>query len=83
MEVLRCWSKLIILLLSRVNRLKYLDEYSCTLKIIKTEPDSVSSNGRTPVVYLLEKCYPYSIDTVPLAYGSSQVARLTVNFLLF
>jgi len=64
----------------RVNRLRYLDEYSCTLRVIKTEPDSVSSNGRAPLVYLLEKCYPYSIDTVPLAYGSSQVARLTVNF---
>lgn len=64
----------------RVNRLRYLDEYSCTLRVIKTEPDAVRSNGRAPLVYLLEKCYPYSIDTVPLAYGSSQVARLTVNF---
>ena len=29
---------------------------------------------------MLENCYPYSIDAVPLAYGSSQVTRLTVNF---
>jgi len=65
---------------NRTNRLKYLDEYACCLKIMKTEPDSASPNGRCPVVYLLEKCYPYSIDTVPLAYGSSQIARLTVNF---
>ena len=64
----------------RVNRLKYLDEYSCTLKILKSEPTHTNAGGRTPVVYLLENCYPYSIDTVPLAYGSSQIARLTVNF---
>ena len=65
---------------TRVNRLRYLDEYSCTLKILKSEPTHTNAGGRTPVVYLLENCYPYSIDTVPLAYGSSQVARLTVNF---
>ena len=65
---------------TRANRVKYLNQYACCLKIIKTEPDNVSSNGRAPVVYLMEKCYPYSIDTVPLAYGSSQIARLTVNF---
>ena len=65
---------------TRVNRLKYLDEYSCTLKILKSEPTHTNAGGRTPVVYLLENCYPYSIDTVPLAYGSSQIARLTVNF---
>ena len=65
---------------TRVNRLKYLDEYSCTLKILKSEPTHTNAGGRTPVVYLLENCYPYAIDTVPLAYGSSQIARLTVNF---
>ena len=65
---------------NRINRLKYLDEYAATLKIMKTEPNATSERGRVPVTYLLEKCYPYSIDTVPLAYGSSQVSRLTVNF---
>tara|TARA_Y100000287_G_scaffold151278_1_gene126857 strand:+ start:45 stop:800 length:756 start_codon:yes stop_codon:yes gene_type:complete len=64
----------------RVNRLKYLDEYSCTLKILKSEPTHTNAGGRTPVAYLLENCYPYAIDTVPLSYGSSQIARLTVNF---
>lgn len=65
---------------NRTNRLNYLDEYGCTMKIIKTEPNATSSNGRAPITFMLEKCYPYSIDTVPLAYGSSQIARLTVNF---
>lgn len=65
---------------NRVNRLKYLDQYAATLRIMKTEPNGNSERGRVPVTYLLEKCYPYSIDTVPLAYGSSQVSRLTCNF---
>lgn len=65
---------------TRTNRLKYTNEYACTAKIAKTEPTKTASNERAPVVFLLEDCYPYSIDAVPLAYGSSQITRLTVNF---
>ena len=65
---------------NRTNRLKYLDQYACTLKILKTEPGVGASNERSAVAYFLEECYPYSIDAVPLAYGSSQITRLTVNF---
>ena len=65
---------------NRTNRLKYLDQYACTLKILKTEPGVGASNQRSAVAYFLEECYPYSIDAVPLAYGSSQITRLTVNF---
>ena len=68
------------ILQNRTNRLKYLDEYACTLKILKTEPGVGASNERSAVAYFLEECYPYSIDAVPLAYGSSQITRLTVNF---
>ena len=68
------------ILQNRTNRLKYLDEYACTLKILKTEPGVGASNERAGVTYFLEECYPYSIDAVPLAYGSSQITRLTVNF---
>ena len=64
---------------NRVNRLQYPSQYTCTAKIIKTEPSAKGSNHRAPLMYMLENCYPYSIDAVPLAYGSSQVTRLTVN----
>ena len=64
----------------RTNRLRYMDDYSCTLKIIKTETNATASNGRAPITYLLENCYPYSIDAVPLSYGSSQITRVTANF---
>ena len=65
---------------NRINRLKFPETYTSTLKIKKTEPGPTAYNGKVPSMYLLENCYPYSIDSVPLAYGSSQVTRLTVNF---
>ena len=65
---------------NRVNRLKYMDEYQATVKIMKTEPNNASPSGRVPTVVMLENAYPYAIDAVPLAYGSSQVTRVNVNF---
>ena len=31
------------------------------------------------ISYILENAYPYSIDAVPLSYGSSQITRVNVN----
>ena len=64
----------------RVNKLRYPDEYTCSLYIMKTEPNSFASNGRIPLTYILENAYPYSIDAVPLSYGSSQITRVNVSF---
>ena len=63
----------------RINRLKYPDEYTCSLYIMKTEPDNYAANGRIPITYILENAYPYSIDAVPLSYGSSQITRVNVS----
>ena len=65
---------------NRINRVHYMDDYTCTAKIVKTEPNENAANGRAPITYYLENCYPYSIDAVPLSYGTSQVTRATVNF---
>ena len=65
---------------NRVNRLRYMSQYASTIRIIKTEPNASASNGRAPITYLLENAYPYSIDAVPLSYGSSQITRVNVNF---
>ena len=65
---------------NRTNRLMYQDEYVASIKIIKTEPDASASNGRAPITYILENAYPYAIDAVPLSYGTSQIARVNVNF---
>ena len=63
----------------RTNRLAYMDDYVSNVKIMKTESNSTSSNGRVPITYILENAYPYAIDAVPLAYGSSQLTRVNVN----
>ena len=64
---------------NRENRLKYMDDYVSTCKIIKSEPNASASNGRVPVVVMLENCYPYALDAVPLQYGTSQITRINVN----
>jgi len=65
---------------NRPRRLQYMDSYVSTLKIIKTEPNASSANGRAPITFMLENCYPYAIDAVPLSYGTSQITRVNVNF---
>ena len=65
---------------NRVNRLKYQDDYACTMRLVKTEPTAKAANGRAPVTYILENAYPYAIDAVPLSYGVSQITRVNVNF---
>ena len=64
----------------RVNRLEYMDSYTCKARIVKTEMGRSASNQVAPMTFILENCYPYSIDAVPLSYGSSQITRCTVNF---
>ena len=64
---------------NRTNRLRFSDSYTCNAKIIKTEMGGSASNQKAPIAFILENCYPYSIDAVPLSYGSSQITRVTVN----
>ena len=64
---------------NRTNRLRFSDSYTCSAKIIKTEMGGSASNQKAPITFILENCYPYSIDAVPLSYGSSQLTRVTVN----
>ena len=67
------------LLRTRSNRLKYQDDYAANVRIVKTEPNDISSNGRAPISYILENAYPYAVDAVPLSYGSSQLTRVNVS----
>lgn len=66
--------------LNRAVRLNYPDLYMGTMKITKTERSVNAPNGRAGIMYILEDCFPYSIDAVPLAYGTSQITRVSVNF---
>jgi len=63
----------------RVNRLSYPDHCTCSVYIMKTEPNEQFSNGRIPVTFVLENAYPYAVDAVPLSYGTSQITRVNVS----
>ena len=65
---------------NRITRLRYSDEYVATILITKTEIGPQSPIERKPITYVLEKAYPYSIDAVPLQYGTSQITKVTANF---
>ena len=65
---------------NRITRLRYSDEYVATILVTKTETGPQSPIERKPITYVLEKAYPYSIDAVPLQYGTSQITKVTANF---
>lgn len=65
---------------NRAVRLRYPAEYLAQLRITKTEKGPAAANQRSALGYILEDCYPYSIDSVPLSYGTSQITKVTANF---
>jgi hypothetical protein len=66
--------------LNKAYRINYPKDYQCILRIAKTEKGQNAPNSRVPLVYAMSGVYPYSIDAVPLSYGTSQITRVTANF---
>jgi hypothetical protein len=67
-------------LINRINRLRYPNQYQAVLKISKAERGPNAPNERISLVCVLENVYPYSIDAVPMSYGSSQITKVSANF---
>jgi hypothetical protein len=65
---------------NRSLRVKYKDNYSCTMLISKTEQGPFAPNQRVPITYVLEEAYPYAIDAIPLAYGNAQITKVSAQF---
>ena len=65
---------------NRAIRLKYPSRYAATVRITKTDQGPQAPNQRAGISYIMEECYPYSIDSVPLSYGTSQLTRVSANF---
>lgn len=65
---------------NRSIRLKFPDQYMAKAVISKTERGKNAANSRSSVIYVMEDCYPYAVDAVPLSYGASQVTKVTANF---
>ena len=66
--------------LQRPVRLNYPSKYLADLRITKTEKGPQAPNARASMMYILEDIYPYSIDAVPMSYGTSQITKVTANF---
>ena len=67
--------------INRPVRLQYPEQYLCTnMRITKTERNGAAPNGRASICYILQNAFPYSIDSVPLSYGTSQITKVTANF---
>lgn len=64
----------------KVRRLKYPDRYQCEMVIEKRERNDLDEIGVTPMKFTLNNAWPYSVDAIPLSYGSSQLVKCTANF---
>ena len=64
--------------MNSVVRAKYPEKYVCDIRVMKV--DQGPKADRASIMYILRDAYPYSIDTIPLAYGTSQLTKCTVNF---
>lgn len=74
------WRQKIYKKVGRSYQVNYPDDYECDMVIEKNEPNQSSEVGYTSVTYTLNKVWPYSVDAVPLSYGSSQLVKVTANF---
>lgn len=66
--------------IDRAVRLNFPAYYLCDVRITKTERGKSAPNSRAPISYLIQDCYPYSIDAIPLSYGTSQITKVSANF---
>lgn len=71
---------------NRSTRLNYPVEYQARLSIVKAERGSASGPGgggelaRPSIRYRFDNIWPYSIDTIPLSFGASQLVKVSANF---
>jgi len=63
------------------NRVGWPDDYQCNeVTITKAERNATDTLGNTGGIYTLFNVWPYSIQSTPLSYGSSQLLKITASF---
>ncbi len=65
---------------TRETRLRYPESYLSQIVIAKAEKGGGSPTDRMATAHVLQEAYPYSVDSVPLSFGSSQLVKVTANF---
>lgn len=63
------------------TRLSFPDTYMCrTMKVVKAERNRDGTLSRAPRTYTFYNVWPYTIQSTPLSYGSSQLISITASF---
>ena len=62
------------------RRVRYPESYQCKMHVEKRERNKTSDIGVPTMKFTLYNAWPYSVDAVPLSYGSSQLVKCTANF---
>ena len=65
---------------NQVYRLSYPEDYISTIRLIKVEKGQNAPNGRPSAAVIFENAYPYTIDAIPLSYGTSQLVKVSASF---
>jgi len=65
---------------NRQVRVRYPKDYQCDIRIAKIERGPNSETERVSIIHILEDAFPYTIDSVPLSFGASQLTKATANF---
>ncbi len=65
---------------SNTVTLQFYDDIVCNMTITKSFKDSHSYKGGKSIEYEIINAYPYTIESVPLAYGASTLNKLRVSF---
>lgn len=63
-----------------VYRLAYPEQYISTIRLIKVEKGKNAPNSRPSAAIIFENAYPYTIDAIPLSYGTSQLVKVSASF---
>lgn len=66
---------------TNITMLAYYDNITCSqINVKKSHKNRSSPSGVTTSIHSMYKAYPYSIESVPLAYGPSVLNKLRVQF---
>ena len=64
----------------RTTRVRYPDDYTCTIMIAKVERGFDSATERVSEVHVLQDAYTYTVESIPISFGASQITKATATF---
>ena len=53
---------------NRTTRLRFPENYHCTIRIAKAEKGPASDTSRVSTVHILQEAFPYGVEEIPLSF---------------